>query len=239
MKETRFEIGHIPAAVYGPTSDNVWLFVHGKCGRKEEGQTFAEIVCPNGWQVLSIDLPGHGERTDAEDFTPWHAVPELQSVLDYAGKHWRRIALRANSIGAWFSMLAFQDASLERALFVSPVLDMEALIRRMMGWANVTEAELKGRKTIPTDFGETLSWDYWQYAQTHPVSRWECPTAILYAGGDNLTELETVESFTARFGCDLTVYEEGEHWFHTPEQLRVLSDWEQRQATIPIEVWQL
>ena len=121
-------------------------------------------------------------------------------------------------------------------MFVSPVLDMVTLIRRMMDWANVTEAELKGRQTIPTDFGETLSWDYWQYAKAHPIQHWNCPTAILYAGGDNLTERETAESFTARFGCDLTVYEGGEHWFHTSEQLRVLTDWERRQTASPIEV---
>lgn len=237
MKETRFEIGHIPAVVYGPASENVWLFVHGKCGRKEEGQAFAEIVCPNDWQVLAIDLPGHGERAVGEGtFDPGHVVPELQSVMDYTKERWRSIALRATSIGTWFSMLAFQDTPPERALFVSPVLDMTGLIRRMIGWAGVTETELETRRTIPTDFGEMLSWDYWQYAKTHPICRWDCPTAILYAGGDTMTERETAEAFAARFGCDLAVYDEGEHWFHTPEQLRILMDWERRQTAAPIEV---
>ena len=236
MKEKTFKIGDIPAVVYGPASDNVWLFIHGKCGCKEEGRAFAEIACSNGWQVLAIDFPGHGERTGGEGFDPWHAVPELQSVMDDARKHWRHIALRANSIGAWFSMLAFQPAPPERALFVSPVLDMEALIRRMMDWAGVTEAELEARMSIPTNFGETLSWDYWQYAKAHPIQHWDCPTAILYPGGDTMTERRTAEDFAARFGCDLTVYEEGEHWFHTPEQLRVLADWERSQTAAPLEV---
>ena len=227
MKESQFEIQHIPAVLYGEDSDRVYLFVHGKCGHKEEAAAFAEVVCPQGWQVLSIDLPEHGSRKGETDtFDPWHAVPELQALLAYAKAHWSRIALRANSIGAWFSMLAFQDEPLEKSLFVSPVLDMTALIRQMMGWAGVTEAELESKETIATDFGETLSWQYFQFAKAHPIERWSCPTAILYAGQDHLTPRQIVDGFVERFRCALTVMEDGEHWFHTPEQLAVLRRWE-------------
>lgn len=50
--------------------------------------------------------------------------------------------------------------------------------------------------------------------------------AILYGGGDHLTSRETVQSFQARFGCELSVLEGGGHWFHTPEQLAALRSWE-------------
>ena len=29
-------------------------------------------------------------------------------------------------------------------------------------------------------------------------------------------------------GIDLTVYPGGEHWFHTPEQMKVMGTWEER-----------
>ena len=220
------EIEGIPAVLYGEPSDRVWLFVHGKCGCKEEARDFGALVCPRGWQVLGVDLPEHGSRKGERNaFDPWHAVPELRTVMDYARSRWSRVALRANSIGAWFGMLAFQEMPPERALFVSPILDMEGLICRMMGWAGVTEEELQGRKTIETDFGETLSWRYYQYAREHPIDCWPCPTAILYAGRDNLTPREEAEAFARRFDCALTVMEEGEHWFHTPEQLAGLNRW--------------
>ena len=129
MRELLFEIKGIPAVLYGEESDRVYLFVHGKCGCKEEAKGFGETVCPRGWQVLGIDLPGHSSRKGETDaFDPWHAVPELQTVMEYARSHWSRIALRANSIGAWFSMLAFQEEALEQCLFVSPILDMEQLM---------------------------------------------------------------------------------------------------------------
>lgn len=76
-------------------------------------------MCPMGWQVLSIDLPGHGERIDKDNFVPWAVVRELRQVTDYVMPKYKNIALRANSIGAWFGMLAFSNELLVQALFLS------------------------------------------------------------------------------------------------------------------------
>ncbi|NLN82716.1 MAG: GNAT family N-acetyltransferase [Clostridiales bacterium] len=82
---------------------------------------------------------------------------------------------------------------------------------------------------MDTDFGETLSWRYLQYTREHPVTDWNTSTAILYASKDNLTDRVTVDEFARRFGCGLTIMEDGEHWFHTQEQLVVLRNWEEEQ----------
>ena len=233
MEAAEFTIQNIPAVLYGQASHDVYLFVHGKCGYKEEAKKFAEQCGFKGWQVLSVDLPEHGARRGgAETFDPWHVVPELQAVMVYARRRWKRVALYANSIGAWFSMLAFQKEPPAGCLFVSPVLDMACLIERMMAWSGVTAEELQMRGEIGTDFGETLSWRYYQYAKEHPINVWTCPTAILYAGGDHLTPRREVDAFVHRFPCDLTVMENGEHWFHTPEQLQVLENWTASHAEI-------
>ena len=123
-----------------PGGKRVWLYVHGRYGCKEEGEPFARIVCPEGWQVLAIDLPEHGAcRGGPAGFDPWHAVPEAAVGID----HMPALASArpaATSLGAWFSMLAFAGQPLIKALFVSPVLDMERLICDMM---------LGGRRTAP------------------------------------------------------------------------------------------
>lgn len=230
MDVTNLTIGPVPAVIYGAPSNWGYLFLHGKMGCKEEGADFANIVCPKGWQVLAIDLPEHGQRADSVSLTPWEVIPELQSVLTWAKVRWKTIALRANSIGAWFALEAFSHEPLKQALFVSPVLDMAELISTMMGWAGVSEEELKLRQEIPTDFGETLSWQYLQYARNHPIQTWNTPSAILCPGQDNLTPWATTEAFAQRFGCSLTVMEKGEHWFHTPEQLAMLNEWTERSA---------
>ena len=112
MCTQELKIGTIPAVLYGKPAPNIWLFVHGQGGNKTEAAAFAALAAPTGWQVLGIDLPEHGDRTGETDFTPWQVVPELQTVLAYLQQHWQGIRLRANSIGAYFSMLAFAGATI-------------------------------------------------------------------------------------------------------------------------------
>lgn len=128
MKTERFTIKNIPVLLIGEPSRKVYLYVHGKQGSKEEALDFAERACPRGYQVLAIDLPEHGARKNSpEKLLPEVVIPELQLVYQYAVVHWRSVSLRATSIGAWFSMLALAEKPLRKALFVSPIVDREAL----------------------------------------------------------------------------------------------------------------
>ena len=228
MKETGMW-GHTPYLCYGQTSDQVCLFLHGQSGHKEEGERFAQIANPKGWQVVAIDLPQHGQRQGgAEPFLPWVVVPELEQVWRELQGRWKRIALRANSIGAWLAMLALAGKPVDTCLFVSPVVDMENLIQTMMTWAGVTEERLEREREIPTGFGQTLSWDYLKYVRQHPVHALSAHTNILYGDQDNLVPQPVVECFARAEGAHLTVYPGGEHWFHTPEQMKVMGTWEER-----------
>ncbi len=228
-----FEIRGIPAVLYGERAEKVWLFVHGKCGNKEEACRLAELLCPKGYQVLGMDLPEHGARKNsAEQLLPWVVVPELQGVLTEMKQRWQEVSLYANSIGAYVSLLAFPNERFANGLFVSPILDMVALIERMMGWASVSAERLQAEQEIPTPFGETLSWAYYTYAKQHPIQKWDSPTAVLYAGKDELTDRATVTAFAERFGCSLQIYEDGEHWFHTEKQLAVLREFVNRKALV-------
>ena len=221
--------GHTPYLCYGQTSDQVCLFLPGQSGHKEEGERFAQIANPKGWQVVAIDLPQHGQRQGgAEPFLPWVVVPELEQVWQELQGRWKRIALRANSIGAWLAMLALAGKPVDTCLFVSPVVDMENLIQTMMTWAGVTEERLEREREIPTDFGQTLSWDYLKYVRQHPVHALSAHTNILYGDQDNLVPQPVVECFARAEGAHLTVYPGGEHWFHTPEQMKVMGTWEER-----------
>jgi len=226
MTNENFSIENINATLWGDTSDSVYIYVHGKNGCGNEAEAFAEIITKKGWQVISFDLPEHGMRKNETDaFNPWKVIPELKTIMQYTKKHWNKVGLYANSIGAWFSMLSFREEKIENCLFVSPILDMEKLIKNMMAWAYVTEEQLKQQKEIKTEYGETLSWEYFTYAKENPINMWNNKTNILYGDKDNLTEMQTVKNFTEKFGCKLTVMENGEHWFHTSEQLTVLNNW--------------
>ena len=189
------------------------LYIHGKGGSCLEAERYRES-CPD-CKVTGADYE--------VDF-PWIVRDQLRAAYDAAGGNRGPLVLLANSIGAYFAMHSLQGCAIERALFISPILDMERLILDMMGWAGVTEEELAARGEIPTDFGETLSWAYLRYVREHPVV-WDIPTEILYASGDHLTARQTVDAFAAAHRAGVTVMEGGEHWFHTREQLAFVDRW--------------
>lgn len=117
------------------------------------------------------------------------------------------------------------DAKPEKALLVSPIVDMEKLILALMQQAGVTEEQLHAAGEIPTDFGETLSWPYLCWVREHPL-HWKVPTQVLYADTDPLTGHTAMERFRQQTGAHLTILEGGEHWFHTETQLAALQSWE-------------
>lgn len=84
------------------------------------------------------------------------------------------------------------------------------------------EQELYREGKLETKFGGTLSWEYLSYVRTHPIT-WSIPTYILYAENDNLTSRQTIEKL--EHNVNLTVMTNGEHWFHTEDQLAFLNEW--------------
>lgn len=221
------KIGQVPAVLYGGNTDRACLYIHGKCGYKEEAAGVAAIVEKYGYATLAIDLPGHGERTDcSQALTPWNAVPDIAAAYDWLAARYHTIDLYAVSIGAYFSMLALMHRPIRHAYFESPVLSMVRLISGMMAMNGVTEEELEARGEIPNENGETLSWNYYQYAKRHSLDGWHTETSILWADGDTLTDRDTVESFAAAHHAALHTAEHCEHWFHTEAQLQIRENWQ-------------
>lgn len=136
---------------------------------------------------------------------PWKVLEKLEDVKDFLKKNYKSISIRANSIGAWFSMQAFNGEKIDQALFVSPLLDMKAFIERML------EREE----------------DYYNWGILHPIDQWNVPTFILRPATDVVVDESVYDSFLANHDCHVEIAEEGEHWFHTPPQLNVMKKWEE------------
>lgn len=164
---------------------------------------------------------------DYKTFSPWKTGKEINAAVKKLKTEYESIILIANSIGAFCSMNAEIDSLIEKAYFISPIVDMEKLITDMMTWANVVEDELKQQGVIRTEFGENLSWDYLCYVRDHPVE-WNVPTDILYGSRDELTLYDTIKAFAEKHHAKLTIMENGEHWFHTEEQMKFLDNWIKR-----------
>lgn len=196
MKRTRLNIGVTPGLLFGEKSEKVFLFVHGLNGHKGEALAFAQVAVPKGYQVLGIDLP--------VDRKPWEVLPLLNEVLDYLYQNWEKVSVRANSIGSWFSLLAFQDRKVEQVLFVSPLLDMKKFIEGM----------------------PSREEDYYQWVVEHPIDHWNSPTFILRPENDIVVSDSCGKEFIEQHPCEVIIMKHGEHWFHTPEQVAFMESWE-------------
>ena len=192
---------------------HIMIYVHGKGGSAAEAEHYKALF-PEA-EVLGFDYRAQ---------TPWEAKAEFPQFFEKQRKQCDRLTLAANSIGAFFSMSSLDETLIDRAYFISPVVDMKNLIENIMLWTGVSERELAEKQEIPTQFGETLSWAYLTYVREHPVL-WQVPTRILYGAHDNLTSLETIRAFAEKTGAELTVMPGGEHWFHTKEQMQFLDNW--------------
>ena len=189
------------------------IYIHGKDGSPAEAARFQPFFPEDA--VLGLTY-----RAAA----PWEARSEFPGAFDTLCTPDRPVILIANSIGAFLAMYALADKLIERAFFISPIVDMEQLIANMLHYAGETEDTLREKQVIPTDFGETLSWEYLTYIREHPIE-WHIPTHILYGGRDDLTAPDTMSAFAKRIGAALTVMPDGEHWFHTEQQMQFLDGW--------------
>ena len=226
MNIQKIRIENIPALLYGTSSEKLYIYVHGRYSKKEEADTFASIVTRIGYQVLSFDLPEHGERIDQKyKCTIQNSIHDLMDIYSFAQNKYKCFSLYACSIGAYFSLSTFQNIIFDKCLFVSPVLNMKRLIQNMMKLSNITEEVLKEKKEIETTLGEIVSWDYYEFIKNNQIKKWKNETHILYGENDNITERDILDSFVKKYKCNLEIHKNGEHWFHTEEQLKYLENW--------------
>lgn len=226
MEIKPLHIQNIPALLWGPPSNHLLIAVHGNQSHKRDKviEIAAAAAVEKGYQVLSFDLPEHGERVDEPRLCDArNCAEDLSAVMGYAKSIADKFSVFGCSIGAYFAMLAYGQERLEKAYFLSPVVDMKRLIENMMQWFDVSEARLQKEKVIETPIN-TLYWDYYDYVRKHPLV-WHTPTAILYGEGDNLCEYPVVKAFSEERGGELTVLPGGEHFFHTESQLAAFANW--------------
>ena len=222
-------INNIPSIIWGEKSNKVFIAVHGNMSNKEDEviKILAEKVTKKGYQLLSFDLPEHGERKDNKNYLckVQNCVNDLKQIIEYAKKNYDEINLWACSMGAYFSLLAYKDEDIKSCLFLSPVVNMKIIIDNMMLWSNTTEEKLKAKQEINTEFGQTLYWDYYKYVKENPIVNWNKETYILYGSKDNMQEQSIIEDFSNKFNCKLSILENGEHYFHTEKQLDYYKSW--------------
>lgn len=189
------------------------IYIHGRGGDAREAEHYRPLL--QAYDVMGLDYKAQ---------SPWETEEEFPPLVNPLFEMHDSVILIANSIGAYFAMHALADQQIDKAFLISPIVDMEGLIARMMSQAGVTEDELRSRREIPLASSETLSWAYLRYVRAHPLN-WHIPTEVLCGERDDVTPYESLSAFANQTGARLTVMRGGEHWFHTDEQMAFLDSW--------------
>lgn len=229
MQIERIKINNIPSIIWGEKSSKVYIAVHGNMSSKDDEviKILAENVVQKGYQLLSFDLPEHGDRKQDTSYLckVQNCVNDLEQIIEYAKANYTEINLWACSMGAYFSLLAYKKENIKQCVFLSPVVNMKEIIDNMMLWNNITENELKEKREIKTNFGQTLYWDYYSYVKDNPITIWNKKTYILYGNKDNMQDEALINKFANDFNCELSILDNGEHYFHTEKQLDYYKNW--------------
>ena len=100
---------------------NVILYIHGKGGSAAESEHFKPLF-PD-CEVIGMDY---------QTFSPWDTGKEIRIAVEELKRKYENVILIASSIGAFFSMNEDIDDMIQKASFISPIVDMEKLITDMM-----------------------------------------------------------------------------------------------------------
>lgn len=229
MKTKKIKINNIPSIIWGENSEKVFIAIHGNMSNKEDEiiKILADNIVSKNYSLISFDLPEHGDRKEDKEYLckVQNCVKDLKTIMDYAKENYNQINIFACSMGVYFSLLAYQNEKIDLCLFLSPVVNMKHIIDNMMSSCSVTEKELKERKEIKTDFGQTLYWDYYLYVKNNPIETWNKKTFILYGRKDNMQSEKLIKEFSIKNDINLNILENGEHFFHTKEELKYYNDW--------------
>lgn len=68
---------------------------------------------------------------------------------------------------------------------------------------------------------------YYKWVVQHPIEGWQNKTYILRPAKDLVVSNKVYEAFINKFVCNVMTVKDGEHWFHTSEQLSLLREWEE------------
>ena len=193
---------------------NAIIYIPGKGGSAKEAKYYRKFFNDD------FDIIGFNYKSEK----PWDAKVEFSNYFDSFIPKYNKIMLIANSIGAYFSLISLADKKIEKAMLISPIVDMERLILDMMVSENVSKEELRIKKEIETSFGEILSWEYLTYVIKDTIN-WNIPTEVLYGEKDTMTSIDTINNFVKKTNANLTIMGGGEHRFHTKEQMEFLDKW--------------
>lgn len=226
-----FAFAGIPALRWGNPGRRAVVGVHGQFSSKLDPvmAQCGEVIASRGDQLITFDLPAHGDRQDDKAFNAMIASSEVKAFAQLARSQSTDVSLLASSIGVYFSLCDTPVGAFERAWLVSPLIDLEDYIRDVMAEYSVTDEQLETATVIDTPRA-VLEWPYLRFVVEHPA-RLEIPSWTIRGDQDEVVPLETLNRFVSAPDFELVQIEGGRHFLGQPPHLDAVIKWfEERYA---------
>ena len=192
----------------------VVVYIHGLNGSYKEAEDFSYLKD-------EYDLVG----LNYKDGNPWEVGTYVKEEFEKLTRNYQEIIVIANSIGAFYAYEYLSNFTIKHAFFISPIADMGQIIFNLMMEYKVDKNDLKEKKEIKLDNGQTLSYEFYEHVINYK-DNWSIPTDILYGDCDELVYIENIADFLANHpNAKLTIKKGSEHYFHTNEEKEFIKNW--------------
>lgn len=188
------------------------IYIHGLYGNSGEADFYSFYT--NKYDVVGLDY---------KDGNPWEVKDKIIYEFSEISKRYKNVYVIANSIGAFYTYMYLSEFNIKKAFFISPLVNMKEVIDGLMKQYNISLDALKTRKLINLDNGQTLSYDF--YESLKERDNWDIKTYVLYGEKDKLVDQKSIFNFISSHNSSLTIMKNGEHYFHTPGQLKFIKKW--------------
>ena len=192
----------------------VVVYIHGLNGSYTEAEDY--FFLKDQYDVVGLDY---------KDGNPWEIGGFLIREFEKLTKNYKEIIVIANSIGAFYAYEYLSNFDIKHAFFISPISDMYQIVFNLMMKYKISNEELKEKKEIKLDNGQTLSYDFYEHVLNYKDS-WVAPTDILYGEHDELVYIENIADFLAHHpSARLTIKQGSGHYFHSDEEKAFIKSW--------------
>ena len=192
----------------------VVVYIHGLNGSYTEAEDY--FFLKDQYDVVGLDY---------KDGNPWEMGGFLKKEFEKLTKNYKEIIVIANSIGAFYAYEYLSNFDIKHAFFISPISDMYQIVFNLMMKYKISNEELKEKKEIKLDNGQTLSYGFYEHALNYK-DNWSTSTDILYGEQDELVYIENIADFLAHHSsARLTIKQGSGHYFHSDEEKAFIKSW--------------
>ena len=188
------------------------VYIHGLYGNSSEANFYSFFL--KKYDVVGLNY---------SDGNPWEVKETIISEFSKISKKYKEVYVIANSIGAFYAYMYLSSFNIKSAFFISPLVNMKSMIEKMMKKNKISIEQLLTEGFITLDDGQTLSYDF--YLSLNKKDNWNIKTHILYGEKDRLVDINSIVDFITNHNASLTIMKNGEHYFHTPGQLKFIKKW--------------